>query len=189
MTAHALMFVDKPTFYRFVAEAESGYRYEYVRGWIMQQQAGGTFNHARLGARFAAVLERQLDPQIWAVTGADRGIDTGDTVRYADTVVEKLGAPADSLATEAPWLIVEVLSPSSEERDLATKPVEYLGLQSLQAYIVARHDEPLCYVWLRNANGAFAPAPLVVKGRDQSMQISALSATIDLAEVYRGIGE
>jgi Uma2 family endonuclease len=189
MTAHALMFVDKPTFYRFIVKSADDARYEFVRGWIMQQQAGGTLKHARLGLRFAAVLDAQLDPKIWLTTGSDRAIDTGDTVRYADTVVEKLGAPADSLATEAPWLIVEVLSPSSEERDLATKPVEYLGLASLQAYIVASQNEPLCYVWLRGDDGAFAPAPLVIKGRAESIQVSALSATIPLAEVYRGIGE
>ena len=54
MTAHALMFVDKPTFYRFIVKAESGYRYEYVHGWIMQQQAGGTFDHVQIGRRYHA---------------------------------------------------------------------------------------------------------------------------------------
>ncbi len=189
MTAHALMFVDKPTFYRFVAKAENRYRYEYVRGWIMQQQAGGTLNHAQFGRRFASILERQLDPDVWVVTGSDRGIDTGETVRYADALVERAGAPGDSLSTMAPVIVVEVLSPSSEERDLSAKPAEYLSLSTLQAYIVASQDEPLCYVWLRGADGAFTAAPFVVKGRDQTIQIPALSVAIPLAEVYRGINE
>ena len=46
MTAHALMCADRPTFYRLVAKADDRHRDEWVRAWIMQQQAGGTRRHA-----------------------------------------------------------------------------------------------------------------------------------------------
>lgn len=189
MTARALMYVDKQTFWRFVNEARDGARYEYVRGWIMQQQACGTLKHARLGVRFASYLDTALDASRWTTTGSDRAIETGDAIRYADVVVEPAGAPGSSLATTSPILVVEVLSPSSEERDLSTKPSEYLSLPSLEAYIVASQDEPLCYVWQRRADGMFDAAPQVVKGRDQSNQIAALSVALPLARVYAGIGE
>ncbi len=189
MTAHALMYVDKETFYRFIEKADDGHRYEYVRGWIMQQQQGGTFHHARVGSRFVLTLNQVVDPAVWAVTGADRGIDTGKTVRYADAVIEKLGADRKSLSTKEPALIVEVISPSSEERDLGSKPLEYFNLASLQAYIVASQDEPLCYVWVRGTDGSFQERPAEIKGRDQVIQVPALGIAISLAEVYRGIGE
>ena len=189
MTAHALMYVDKDTFYRFIEKADDGYRYEYVRGWIMQQQQGGTFHHARLGLRFATTLQRLLDESIWAVTGSDRAIDTGLSVRYPDAVVERLGADGKSLATEGPALVLEVLSPSSEERDLSAKPSEYLALSTLLAYIVASQDEPMCYVWLRGPDGRFEEKPAEIKGRDQVIQVPALGIAISLADVYRGIGE
>ena len=189
MTAHALMFVDKPTFYRFIVKADEQHRYEFVRGWIMQQQAGGTLKHAQLGTRFTFELRRQLDPQRWVVTGSDRAIDVGDTVRYPDALVELPGAAGESLSTTEPVVVVEILSPSSEERDLSAKPVEYMSIATLQAYVVASQDEPLCYVWLRGPEGAFPAAPLTVKGRDQSITVPALSIAIPLGEVYRGIGE
>jgi Uma2 family endonuclease len=189
MTAHALMYVDKETFYRFIEKADDQYRYEYVRGWIMQQQQGGTFHHARVGSRFVLGLSRLVDPAVWCVTGADRGIDTGKTVRYADAVVEKLGADPGSLSTKAPALIVEVISPSSIERDLGSKPAEYLALSSLQAYVVASQDEPMCYVWVRRPDGRFEERPAEIKGRDQVIQVPALGIAISLADVYRGIGE
>lgn len=189
MTAHALMYVDKPTFYRFVTEASDDARYEYVRGWIMQQQAGGTLRHAQLGRRFTSALEHQLDPTRWIVSGSDRAIDVGESVRYPDAVVELPGATGDSLATTAPVLVVEVLSPSSEERDLSAKPMEYLGISTLLAYLVASQDEPLCYAWVRGADGAFPAAPQAVRGRDQTIHIPALSVAIPLAKVYAGIGE
>ncbi len=159
MTAHAVMFVDKPTFYRFVTKAENGLRYEYVRGWIMQHQAGGTFDHAQIGRRISRIIERQLDLDRWAISDFERGVETPETIRYPDVVVEPVGALGTSLSTSVPVVVVEVLSASSEERDLSAKPIEYMSLESLQAYIVASQDEPLCYVWLRGEDGAFTSAP------------------------------
>jgi Uma2 family endonuclease len=183
------MYVDKETFYRFIAKADDRYRYEYVRGWIMQQQQGGTFLHARVGSRFVLNLSQLVDPAVWSVTGSARGIVTNKTVRYADAVVEKRGADRKSLATNEPVLIVEVITPSSEERDLGSKPLEYLNIASLQAYIVASQDEPLCYVWVRGPDSRFQERPAEIRGRDQMIQVAALGIVISLAEVYRGIGE
>lgn len=187
MTAHALMYVDKETFYRFIANADDRYRYEYVRGWIMQQQAGGTHKHARLGFRFARALDDAVDRTLWEVTGSDRGIDVGHTVRFADAVVEKRHQADDSLSTANPALILEVLSPSSEERDLGSKPLEYLHLASLQAYIVASQEEPLCYVWQRSADGTFEEKPQTIKGRDAVIAVPRLGVAISLADIYHDI--
>jgi Uma2 family endonuclease len=187
MTAHAMMYVDKATFFRFIQTADEAHRYEWVRGWIMQQQAGGTYGHVKIGTRFVTALANRLDPAVWGVSGPDRGIDTGGTVRYADVVVEREGADAKSLATTAPVVIVEVLSPSSEERDLGAKPAEYLDLPSLEAYIVASQDEPACYVWVRDGSRQFAAAPAQVRGREMTIDIPALSLSIPLADIYRGI--
>ncbi len=188
MTAHALMFVDKPTFYRFIQTADEQHRYEYVRGWIMQQQAGGTRKHTQIATRFSAVLVQALDPNVWIVTGPDRAADMGDTVRYADAMVERADtATGDSLRTEHPTLVLEVLSPSSEERDLSIKPAEYMRLELLDTYIVASQDEVLCYIWQRQTDGTFSHEPQMLKGRDQVIQVPALGVAIPLAEVYRGI--
>lgn len=188
MTAHALMYVDRETFYRFIANADERFRYEWVRGWIMQQQAGGTLRHGRLGAAFCRVLGNQLDLETWAVSNPDRLIHTATTTRYADALVERLGtASDDSIRTESPILLVEILSPSSEERDLSVKPAEYLALASLDTYIVASQDAVLCYVWQRRPDGTFNEAPLRVEGRDRAIDIPTLGIAIPLAEIYRGI--
>lgn len=188
MTAHALMFVDKPTFYRFVAKADERYRYEYVRGWIMQQQAGGTLRHSRIAAAFTAILVKQLSPEVWAVSGCDRSIDMEGIVRYADVVVERVElSAATSLETEHPVLIVEVLSPSSEERDLTVKLAEYTGQASLEAYIVARQDDVHCYVWQRLEDGTFPAEPMQMKSRTDMIHVPRVGVAIPLAEVYRGI--
>lgn len=188
MSAPALIKVDKATFYRFVANAPDNERYEYVKGRIVQQQPGGTFEHADVARRFARCIERQLGEEAWSVlSGSDRGVETHETVRYPDVVVEPAPPPAGSLSTDKPVLVVEVLSPSSGERDLTTKPDEYTKLPSLAAYIVASQTAPECLVWLRNPEGDFPADGVLVSGRDASVVVPSLGLTIPLAEVYRGI--
>lgn len=188
MTAHPFIIVDKSTFYRFVAAAPEGHRYEFVNGRIVQQMTGGTYDHGQVYLRIAMVIARQLELKDWAVSVSDRGIETVTTIRYPDVVVERSLGSSKSLATETPTLVVEVLSESSEERDLDSKPGEYMSLPSLLAYIVASQDEPVCQLWLRGADGNFPAQPVTIEGRDQVIHIPALSVAIPLAEVYRGIG-
>lgn len=188
MSAPALIKVDKATFYRFIANAPDNERYEYVDGRIVQQQPGGTLEHASIAKRFAHVIERQLDETSWIVlSGSDRGVDTKKTIRFPDVVVEPTGASPDSVATDKPALLIEVLSPSSGDRDLTTKPGEYMSILSLQIYIVASQSAAECLVWLRNADGAFPTDGVLISGRDQAIEVPQLGLAIPLAEVYRGV--
>lgn len=189
MTAHPFLIVDKATFYRFVSAAPEGHRYEFVRGRIVHAMTGGTVEHSTISRRFASAIERQLDQDRWLVSnGSDRGVETSVTIRYPDVIVEPTGAPKKSLATVKAAIIVEVLSESSGERDLEIKPTEYLALVTLQAYVVASQDEPVCQVWLRGIDGEFSVHPATIEGRDQVIEIPALALSIPLAEIYRGIG-
>ncbi|MGE3919131.1 MAG: Uma2 family endonuclease [Hyphomicrobiaceae bacterium] len=186
MSAPALIKVDKATFYRFVANAPEDERYEYVQGRIVQQQQGGTKRHGRVAGRIAEICRRQLDDSRWEVLEG-RGVETSATIRFGDVVIEPTDEPDESIATLRPALVVEVLSPTSGERDLTTKPAEYTSLASLQAYIVASQEGPECLVWVRDAAGTFPPDGVRVAGRDATIAIPALGLSIPLADVYRGM--
>ncbi len=189
MNSSTFIKVEKATFFKFVAAQAEG-RFEYVRGRIMQQMAGGTLKHSQIGGRFFVILTNAIDSERWIVSGPDRAIDTPETVRYADVTIEAIGADPTSLATTAPALIVEVLSPTSADRDLDVKPAEYLSLRSLQAYIVASQDEPACLVWLRDpATNAFPTEGVRFAGLDAVINVAALGLAIPLQAVYRGIAE
>jgi Uma2 family endonuclease len=191
MNASAFIKVDKATFYKFItASAQVDGRYEYVRGRIMQQMTGGTWKHSKIGGRFFVLLTNAADAALWDVNGPDRGIDTPETIRYPDVSMEPVGADPTSFATAAPALIVEVLSPTSGDRDLDVKPAEYLSLPSLRAYIVASQDEPACLVWLHDAaTGKFPVEPQRVAGLDAVIDVPSLGLQIPLQAVYRGIAE
>jgi Uma2 family endonuclease len=184
MNASAFIKVDKATFFK-VAQRHEG-RCEYVRGRVIMQ-SGGTFKHSQIAANFLQLVQQQLDPKRWIASGSDRGVETGETVRYPDVTAEIAGADPNSLFTLQPVIAVEVLSPSSEERDLDIKPLEYLAIPSLQAYIVAAQDEPVCLVWLRGPDGTFPANSTQVEGHASVIRIPALAVEVKLGDVFRGI--
>lgn len=183
---NAFARVDKQTFYRFAAE-HAEQRYEYVRGRIVEQMTGGTRDHGQVGRRITRLIEDQLDEGKWAVL-PDRGVDTPETIRYPDIVVEPSDEPGDSLSTTRPAMVVEVLSPSTTATDLDVKPEEYTSLASLDAYVVASQHEPACLVWMRGEDGAFS-APMEFRGHAATITVVARGFTLalPLAVIYRGI--
>ena len=184
MNANAGIKVDKATFFRFIERQAEG-RFEYDRGHIVQLMSGGTLRHASIIKRLEVALDRQLDSLAWQITSQSRGVETSETVRYPDVLVEASGADWQGLATTKPVLVIEVLSPTSEDIDLVIKPREYLSLPSLVAYIVASQNKPHLTVWLRDSDGGFPAEPNVVEGPDAVLAIDALGIDISLAEIYR----
>ena len=184
MNARVFIPVDKATFYRFIAR-EPEERYEFERGRIVQQMAGGTRNHFKIAGRIRTLLEQQLDPAKWEALH-ERGVETADSVRFADVVVELASEPGTSVSTLRPSVIVEVLSPSSLDRDLDRKPSEYLSLATLEAYIVASQTEAACLVWLRGADRGFPDAPREYAAGDV-IGIVSLNVALSIDDIYRGI--
>ncbi|NJM55889.1 MAG: Uma2 family endonuclease [Verrucomicrobiae bacterium] len=179
--------VSKDQFYRFI-ETRRDERYEYEGGLIVQQMAGGTRRHSEIAARIVRSWADQLSRIDWVVLN-ERGIETPDRVRFADVVVEPSDEPDDSLASTRPVVIVEVLSPSSRAYDLKIKPTEYLGIASLDAYVVASQTEPAVRYWLRGADGTFSVEPIEIEGLDQRLILACrpFTVTLDLAVIYNGL--
>ena len=185
MDVRSFIKVDKAAFYRFIQTEPEG-RFEYEWGRIVQQQQGGTRKHVQIGARFHEVIKAQLDSAMWSVFEG-RGVDTLETVRYPDVIVEPANGLDDSISTLVPALVVEVLSPTSVDRDLFVKPAEYLSLPTLEAYIVASQDEAKCQFWVRNGNREFQNDPVVVTGLDSAIEVPALSLSIPMLDISRGL--
>jgi Uma2 family endonuclease len=179
--------MDKTAFYAFIERQTEGH-FEFVRGRIVQQMTGRTRDHGLVARRVANIIEQQLDGSLWTVF-QERGVETEVTVRYPEVVVEPADEPGKSLSTLRPRVIVEVLSRPSIITDLEEKPVEYMGLDTLDAYIVASQDEATCLVWQRGADGTFASEPFEISGHGAVLYLTFAGAliTIPLADVYRGI--
>jgi Uma2 family endonuclease len=81
-------------------------------------------------------------------------------------------------------IVFEVLSPSTEERDLGWKRKAYTGLASLTHYIVISQDAVDVMVFARDDD---------FKGRkfrslDEAIELPSLDVSLPVAEIYRDTG-
>jgi len=89
---------------------------------------------------------------------------------------------------DRPTLIVEVLSPGSEQIDQVVKWERYRRYESLRHYLIVWQDRPLVLLHSRHfhSNGA----PFVWEERfieEGGVPLEALSVSLPLAEIYRGV--
>jgi Uma2 family endonuclease len=119
---------------------------EYHGGEIFAM-AGGTPNHSLLAAAACALLYRQA-PAGCRVFSSDLRIHiaSGGAFSYADCVVvcgelQLAGDQRDNLLN--PLLIVEVLSPSTENYDRGKKFELYRTIESFREYLIV-HQERRC---------------------------------------------
>jgi Uma2 family endonuclease len=179
--------IDRAAFLLYAA-AHPELRLELEKGRIVQQMTGGTLRHALIARRISQIIEQQLDGAHWRVV-MDRGVGVGESSRYPDVVVEPADEPLDSLETERPEVIFEVLSPSTTSIDLNVKPAEYRAIDTLSAYVVASQDEPAVLLWQRDAADRFPDLGVEISGFDQIASIRCCGRVLNLslAEIYRGL--
>ncbi len=172
-------------FEAFLKTVDETERFEWIRGQIVQQQAGQTRRHSNLALRTLQLLSNQLDPAKWAVR-LEFGVWTGESYRYADLIVEPTGADDEERASDAPVIIVEVLSRTSEARDQIDKTTDYLKIPSLHAYVMLGQFSRTCEAYVRDAGGEF-PAEPAAHADGGTIRIGALGVELSVDDIYDGI--
>jgi len=124
-------------------ELASDARHEYVNGEVFAM-VGGTKAHNAIAGNLFALLHTCLrggscrpymsDVKVRVRTGQD------DRFYYPDLLVSCTRQEASAYYTEAPVLIAEVLSASTERHDRAEKFYQYRKLESLQEYVLVAQD-------------------------------------------------
>ncbi|MEM1416384.1 MAG: Uma2 family endonuclease [Myxococcota bacterium] len=120
--------------------------------------AGGSYEHARLQARLAlrlGLLAEAVGCDVLSSDGRVRIVATGRST-YPDLKVvcgERVAAEDDPDATTNPRLIVEVLSPTTEESDRGEKWAHYQRMPSLGAYLLVSQDEARLELFERSDEG------------------------------------
>jgi Uma2 family endonuclease len=118
-------------------EETSSIKHEYVGGRIFAM-TGGTNNHSAITMNIGSILRDQLRRKNCRVHAADLKvrIRTANCFYYPDLVVECGAVNGNSILTESPILIVEVVSPSSVTTDRREKANAYRQLPSVREYLV-----------------------------------------------------
>lgn len=165
-------------------ERDSGMKHEYVDGVIVAM-AGGSRRHNALASRVSWALENARKPGCVAFQ-SDQRIRVLATGRasYPDAslvcgAIE--GDPADPTGSTVtnPLLIVEVLSPSTEEDDRSGKWQDHQLIPSLQEYVLVGQSQSRVEVYRRLASGAWEYRD-VQQGAVQLL----CGAALDLSRLY-----
>ena len=184
MNAPTELRLDKAGFLAWVQGREG--RYELARG-VVAMMAGVSRNHATVAGNLFGLLWSRLDRDRYRVSQGDFAVEAGESVRYADVMVEPAGGDGRALSTDQAVLLAEVLSPSSVAVDFRDKADEYMSLASLRAYLVLAQDEPRAWLWAREQAGTWPRTPATVEGRDAPIALPMLGTVLPMAEVFRGI--
>jgi len=168
-------------------EEASDTKHEFLRGEVFAM-AGGTEEHAILGARMIAALSRALEGTPCEPRSSDLRVRTASGLgTYPDITVvcgksEKYDEDPHSVTN--PTLIVEVLSDSSEAYDRGEKFTHYRSMPSLREYVIVSHREPAIESHVRNEDGtwneSFAQA-------GDTLVLRSLDVRIEVDAIYRGM--
>jgi Uma2 family endonuclease len=137
-------------------EGEPAGRYELVDGNVITM-AAETVRHVRAkGQAFSALREAVKKSGLPCEVFTD-GVSVRtdkQTVREPDVSVQcSKPTDPDSMLIDEPIILVEVISPSSEFRDVHRKLVEYFSLPSVQHYLVVDQAKRLVFHNTRDPRG------------------------------------
>jgi Uma2 family endonuclease len=185
MTSAARSVRHRYSYEEYLAyERDSAMKHEYDAGAILAM-AGGSRRHNALASRVSAALEVARRPGCVAFQSDQRVrvLATGRaTYPDASMVCGPIeGDPADASDTTVtnPTLIVEVLSPSTEEEDRGGKWQHYQLMPSLQEYVLVSQTLPRVERYRRLASGGWE----YHDSRQGVLQLLA-GATLDLTTLY-----
>lgn len=170
-------------------ERDSALKHEWVDGEILAM-AGGSRRHNALASRVSAALEagRSADCVAFQSDQKIRVLATGRaTYPDASLVCGKIeGDPEDPLGATItnPTLLVEVLSPSTEQEDRGAKWLAYQLIPSLMEYVLVSQSEPRVERYRRVSSGAWEYVDV-----SEGVLTLATGASLDLAKLYTALPE
>jgi Uma2 family endonuclease len=151
---------------------------------VPQMQQAESWGHTDTKGRIYAALLR-------AVAGAGLGYSVGidgvlvkvDTVStfQPDVVVFAGGMERASIVAPEPLIVVEVLSPSWERRDLTVKLAGYFKVPSIEHYVIADW-ETRELIYYRREGAGIAPPVILHEGE---LRLDPPGIGVALAEVFK----
>ena len=178
------------SFQDYLAVEEMGpVRHEFVNGVILAM-AGGTPEHAALSAAVVVQLGTHLRGRSCRTYSADLRLRIPSTglATYADAAVvcgEPLRDPESATHVTNPTLIVEVLSPSTEEYDRGEKREQYLQLVSLRDYVLVAQSRRRVEVFTRTTAGDWQHH---VYTSGDIVDLPSIDCRFELDELYAAAG-
>lgn len=124
-------------------ERQSDEKHEYIGGQLYQM-AGASKRHVQLTSRLTTLLSIQIGNRPCDVLASDMRVQVRNAYFYPDVTVacedgHYIGEREDTLLN--PSVVIEVLSPSTQDYDRGSKWQEYRQITNLQDYLLVSQDK------------------------------------------------
>jgi Uma2 family endonuclease len=167
-------------------ELKSRDRHEYVGG-VAYARAGASEAHNLISLNLAFALRTHVRGGRCKVNVADvkvrLQISDEDVFYYPDVMVSCDPRDTDPYFKRFPQVLIEVLSPQTEQTDRREKFLSYIQIETLQEYIVVSQDKMEATVF-RRANKWQAE---VSRQPEELLHLTSLEFTLPLSAVYEGV--
>ena len=172
-------------------ERKAEYRSEYYGG-EMFATSGASRRHSRLGFQLNILIGEHLRNRPCEGYTNDMRVlvESNGLYTYPDLTVA-CGEPRfaddtfDTLLN--PTLIVEILSPTTEDFDRGKKSHWYRSIPSLQEYLILAQDVAEATLYRRQSGGPWSV--LDFTGLDAAIELTSIGYALRLRELYAGILE
>ena len=165
-------------------ERKSEVKHEYDRGRIIAM-AGASREHNLIALNVASAIHIGLRDRPCEAYAGDMRVRVEDGRYVYPDVVVACGEPrfedgeVDTLLN--PTLIVEILSPSTEDRDLGRKLNQYKTIESLQEIVIINQDEVRIKLYTKR-QGNWVPSEL--DDLAATLRLESIGCEVPLREVY-----
>ena len=164
-------------------------RFEYYDGEVFEM-GGGSPEHSLLGNQIGRLLGNKLAPRGCSVYNSEVLIKVPAMLPYRYGDVSALcGKPIyEDLGKQKllvnPTLIVEVLSPSTEEFDRDLKFKGYKSIESLREYLLVSQDKKFITLYTKYNEKCWFQSEYV---EGETLKLESLDCELSVDEIYQGI--
>ena len=172
-------------------EATQSERHEYFQGEVFAM-AGGTENHNTVALNAAVALRSHLKGTPCKVFISDIRVQVAavDAYFYPDVVVRcepKTAPDGKTISTDAPVLVIEILSDSTATWDRGGKFAAYRQLPSLQEYVLIDPQAQTVELYRRNAAQRFELYAWDARTNPGPCEVASVGLQWPLADVFEGV--
>ena len=167
-------------------EKNSQVRHEYLGGQIFAM-SGGSEEHNRIALNIASFLRFHLRGSGCKTFIADMKVkidiakNSSNIFYYPDVMVTCHPQDTQKYYKSYPCLIVEVLSPSTQNLDRREKRLNYQNLTSLQEYVLIDQTEMKVEIYRPSKGGYWSKQTL---GKEDLLELKSVGLTLTMTDIY-----
>ena len=162
-------------------------RLEFLNGEVFDM-VGASFRHGRLCGNLLRQIYLALTNQPFVIIPSDLRVGFPGSTEYVypDIVICREQAQVEPIqgvdTLHEPLVVIEVLSPSTKQRDATEKKDFYLSIPGLQSYVLVSSETMKVEHYARQSEHDWTYS--VLTDPQAALRLETLDVTIALAQIY-----